>query len=286
MSRARLASWRQCLLHGLVSILALVACEAARAGRSCEAVRQETPQIAQGMTLADHVRRSLDASGADVVLLARAGQNLDKYGLRYSHLGFAYRETLPPTDAASAAGQPAQATRSIWRIAHKLNTCGTAEAAVYRQGLGEFFLDAPYRYDAAYVVPTPELQAALLPILRDDARLVQWHTRPYSVVAYPWATTYQQSNQWALETLAGALDPNASNRPRAQAWLQLHDYRPTDLHIDALTRLGARITRANVAFDDHPNAQRFTDHIETVTVDSLFDWLARSGLGGSPVYVQ
>ena len=161
-----------------------------------------------------------------------------------------------------------------------------AQAAIYRQGLGQFFLEAPYRYDAAYVVPTPEVQAALLPVLRDDARVLQWHTPAYSVVAYPWATTYQQSNQWALETLAGALDPHAANRRQAQAWLQLHDYRPTDLHIDAFTRLGARMTRANVAFDDHPNAQRFTDHIQTVTVDSMFDWLSREGLAGRPVTVR
>ena len=41
---------------------------------------------------------------------------------------------------------------------------------------------------------------------------------------------------------------------------------------------------ANVAFDDHPNDKRFSDRIETVTVDSVFAWLNRSGLGG-PVQV-
>ena len=43
-------------------------------------------------------------------------------------------------------------------------------------------------------------------------------------------------------------------------------------------------TAANIAFDDHPGAKRFTDRIETVTVDSVFAWLNRSGLGG-PVQV-
>jgi hypothetical protein len=56
------------------------------------------------------------------------------------------------------------------------------------------------------------------------------------------------------------------------------------LHISALKRLGARVTAANVAFDDHPNAKRFSDRIETVTVDSVFQWLDRSALGG-PVQV-
>ena len=50
------------------------------------------------------------------------------------------------------------------------------------------------------------------------------------------------------------------------------------MRIGALTRLGARMTRANVAFDDHPDALRYSDRIDTVTADSLFAWLARAGL--------
>jgi hypothetical protein len=233
------------------------------------------------------------------VILARAGQDLRKYGLDWSHLAFAYREDMPtpvatdrvdpwPTGGAALFdGPPSRRIhRSTWRIAHKLNQCGTAEAAVFRQGLAEFFLDTPFRYEAAYVIPGREVQAALLQVLTDDRRLVQWHTPAYSVVAYPWSTRYQQSNQWALETLAGSLDPAASTRQRAQAWLQLHDYQPTVLHIDALTRLGGRMTRANVAFDDHPNAKRFSDHIETVTVESMFAWLQRTQLAGPATVVR
>jgi hypothetical protein len=53
-----------------------------------------------------------------------------------------------------------------------------------------------------------------------------------------------------------------------------------------MTRLGARLTAANVAFDDHPNAKRFSDRIETVTVDSVFVWLERSGLGSAPLVIR
>ena len=68
------------------------------------------------------------------------------------------------------------------------------------------------------------------------------------------------------------------------AWLRLHGYEPTTLHLSAFKRLGARVMSANIAFDDHPNEKRFADRIETVTVDSVFAWLNRSGLGG-PVQV-
>jgi hypothetical protein len=270
------------------------------AGQTCDTVPPDTSAMTRALGLAERTQRSLDASGAQVVILARAGQDLRRYGLNWSHLAFAYREDMPPppalgnhaatlgqVGAAMVDGLPAQRPpRGTWRIAHKLNQCGTADAAVFRQGLAEFFLDTPFRYEAAYVVPNPEVQAALLQVLTDDQRLVQWHTPAYSVVAYPWSTRYQQSNQWALETLAGALDPAASTRERAQAWLQLHDYQPTVLHIDALTRLGGRMTRANVAFDDHPNAKRFSDHIETVTVESMFAWMQRTQIAGWPTVVR
>lgn len=255
------------LVRGLVAaLLALVAVfgsTTAEAGRSCEARLPNAASVEDAMRLAAHTAEWLDRSGAQVVVLARAGQDLSAYGLRYSHLGFAYRD---------GAG---------WRVAHKLNDCGTAHGALYRQGLGEFFLDDLFRYEAAVVVPSPALQQRLLPVLRDNARLVRLDEPAYSMVAYPWATRYQQSNQWAIETLAMAEDDAAATRERAQAWLRLHDYRPTTLKLSAFKRLGARMTAANVAFDDHPDAQRYGDRIDTVTVDSVFAWLTRSGLGGA-----
>jgi hypothetical protein len=256
------------LLKGAVlgALLALAAATA-HAGRSCEARPPSASALARSMALAERTATKLDETGAQVVALARIGQNLSEYGLRYSHFGFAYRE-------GNDRG-------AVWRVVHKLNACGSARAAIYRQGLGEFFLDDLYEYEAAIVVFTPEVQAHLLPVLRDNARVAQLNTPAYNMVAYPWAVTYQQSNQWAIETLALAQDPVASSRERAQAWLKLQGYEPTTLHISALKRLGARVSAANIAFDDHPNEKRFADRIETVTADSVFRWLERSGLGGA-----
>jgi len=164
----------------------------AQAGRTCENKAPSAVTIDRALTLAQHTAARLDDSGAQVVVLARAGQNLGDYGLRYSHLGFAYREG------------------GAWRVVHKLNQCGTARASIYRQGLGEFFLDDLYEYEAAIVIPTPQVQAALIDTLRDNARLATLHTPAYNMVAYPWSQTYQQSNQWALETLAMTQDPIAA----------------------------------------------------------------------------
>jgi hypothetical protein len=43
------------------------------------------------------------------------------------------------------------------------------------------------------------------------------------------------------------------------------------------------MTVANIDFDDHPNDRRFSDHIETVTVDSVFAWMPRAGLTQQPL---
>ena len=157
-------------------------CVQAHAGRSCEEKRPTATSVVRGLELADKTRMALDASGADVVVLARAGQDLTRWGLHYSHFGFAYRER-------DAQGQV------VWRVVHKLNQCGSAEAALYRQGLGEFFLDDPWRYETAWVVPRRDVQDALLPVLKDNTRAAAVHVKPYSIVSYAWGQRYQQSNQ-------------------------------------------------------------------------------------------
>jgi len=245
---------------------------AALAGRPCTETPLDVDAVARSLELAGHAAARLDATGAEVVVLGRAGQDLGKYGLRWSHMAFAYRDD--------------DDGRATWRVVHKLNECGAPVGDIYRQGLGDFFLDRMYRYEAAIVVLSPEAQAKLLPVLRNDRAVMQWNTRAYNMVAYPWSTRYQQSNQWVLETLAGAMDSRAATRKQAQAWLRLRDYRPTTLHLGPLERLGAEVSRANIAFDDHPNEKRFSDRIETATVDSALAWLPASGLGEPPIFVR
>lgn len=262
------------LKHGCATailVLAALASPVAHAGRSCTAPQPpRTTTVERALTLAERTHQALEASGARVVVLARAGQDLSKYGLRYSHVGIAYQQD---------DGQGGH----VWRVLHKLNECGTAVSAIYRQGLGEFFLDDLWRFEAAWVVLSPEAQTRLLAVLQDPYRATDVHHKPYSMVSYAWGQTYQQSNQWAIETLALAMQADTARTPltrgQAQAWLQGRQYVPSMLRIGAMTRLGARMTAANVAFDDHPPAQRFSDNIETVTADSVLQWLPRAGLG-------
>ena len=237
----------------------------AHAGRGCEEKPPTAATLTQALTLAEKTRESLESSyrqsGTQVALLARMGQDLSKYGVTYSHAGWAYR-------------QP----NGIWRVVHKLNNCGTADGFIYRQGLGDFFLDDLYRYQAGITVPTPAVQRALLPYLT-SGKVLTMQSQPYSMLSYAWGQKYQQSNQWGLESLAAALAPSgAYNRTQAQTWLKSQGYVPTTLKLGPLTRLGGRATRANIAFDDHPSEKRFSDRIETITVDSVTNFMQRAQL--------
>jgi hypothetical protein len=255
-------------LLATVALAALLCSPQAQAGRTCGNEPLSLRAVTQGLALAERTARALDATGAQVVVLARAGQDLHEYSLRYSHLGLAYKDG------------------ERWRVLHKLNQCGTAMASVYREGLGDFFLDAPFEYVAGVLPLRADAQARLLPLLKNPSPVAGLHTRAYSMLAYPWAQTYQQSNQWAIETLAVAMGAEQTSREAAQDWLQDQGYTPTELHLSAVTRLGARLTMANVAFDDHPSVLRFTGRIRTVTVDSVFAWLQRSGLGAGEMVVR
>lgn len=229
------------------------------AGRSCEE-RPINPQTAQkAMDLALRAQQKLDDTGASLALIGRAGQNLSRYGVRYSHFGFVWRDH----------------PKGKWRVVHQLNECGTDRSEIYDEGLANFFMDDLWRMEAVILVPNSQTQERLANLLAARKHL-EFHNAHYNMVAYPYSTRYQNSNQWALEIIAaaGSRDIPVTNREQAQQWLKLAGYQPTELKLDTLTRLGARMTKANIAFDDHPGELRWSDRIRTVTVDSVFNFVS------------
>ena len=166
-----------------------------------------------------------------------------------------------------------------WTVVHALNGCGSATSSLYDEGLGHFFLDDPFRYEAMIVIPDVETQRRLVAMLRGGLPQ-RMHDAHYSVVAYPFATEYQNSNGWVLELLATALSRDFAivDRTAAQNWLRLSGYRPTTLEIPTLARLGARMFKANVAFDDHPFDRRMAGQIDAVTAESVVDFMRARGV--------
>ncbi|HZX31063.1 MAG TPA: DUF2145 domain-containing protein, partial [Rhodocyclaceae bacterium] len=97
------------LLCALAAATAL-ASPGAIAGQTCEEKGPSVEDIRRSFGLALKVREALDKSGAQVVILGRVGQDLSKYGLRYSHAGIIWRDHPD----------------GRWLAVHELNECGTA----------------------------------------------------------------------------------------------------------------------------------------------------------------
>jgi len=225
----------------------------ANAGAACTEKKMEARDFMQGMALAERTRAVLEASDAQVVLIARVGQDLSKYGVRYSHMAYAWRDS----------------PQGRWSVVHELNQCGTAASALFNEGLGNFFLGGMFAYETRIVVPSLAVQLRLAAMLASNTPQ-RLHSPRYNMLAYPFATTYQNSNQWLLESWAAASSTfPIVDRTEAQAWLKLAHYQPITLEIPALARLGGRMFRANVAFDDQPFERRMAGHIDTVTVESV-----------------
>lgn len=241
-------------IFNLVVLLSISFAFNAHAGTACSE-KAPTPQNVQSaLNLALKAKTALDASGAQVALISRIGQDLSKYNLRYSHIGFVWRDH----------------PQGPWLMVHELNDCGTASSALYNEGLGNLFLDDVFAYESQILIPSPAIQQRIVALL-SSGQAKKLHDGHYNMLAFPFSTKYQNSNQWVLETLTAALslENPIYTREQAQAWLKISGYQPTTLDIPTFTRLGARMLKANIAFDDHPMDRRMDGKIDVVTVISI-----------------
>lgn len=240
------------------------------AGQACEENAVPKAEVlTQATQAAEKVVQTLEAKKVNVALIARVGQDLSKYNLKYSHAALVYKDSSSGSASAS------------WQVLHELNTCATASSDIYIQGLGNFFLDDLLTFEYKIVVFSPEKQKKILEIIVNNKAWVKAaHNPHYNMLSYPYSTQYQNSNQFLLELLSPvwSTDPITS-RAEAQAWLRTQQYAPTVIPLRATVRLGARITKANISFDDQPLGHRIAGEIATSTVESLFDFFLRMDPG-------
>ncbi len=257
------------MIRAVAAIAAVAFSLAVHAGQACTEQRLAPAEVRAALTLALDVTRTLDDAHANVAIVARVGRDLSRYGLRYSHVAFAWREH----------------PRGGWTMVEELNRCGSAESALFDDGVGDFFLDDMFAYEAAIVVPSAGVQRRIGALLA-ARRGGDFHEAHYNLVAYAWSTRYQNSNQWVLETIAGALDDRAPRLRRdAQTWLRAHAFTPGTIHVTALERFGAALTQSNVTFDDHPPDRRMAGRIDVVTAESVLAFVRRIDPGAVEMVV-
>ena len=250
--RARLASW-------LLAAAGLVS--PAWGGEDCGERAAPTPQaLARGLALGERVRAQLEQGGAAAALVARVGLNLGEFGQRYTHMGLAVRDHV----------------RSRWQVLHLFNPCGRAESEILVQPLEQFYEVDLYAYEALLIMPSYPLQAALRGVFMNPATTRLLHKPAYNMIAHPFNTRFQNSNQWILEMVALALDTGATikDRSSAQAWLQSAGFEPGTIRIPNLRRTGARLFSPHVSFADHTQDEYEKQAYLVITVDAIARFLA------------
>ncbi len=243
-------------------LLVFVSVVPATAGQSC---RQKAPSVAMVTSAAVAAKatyQALEKSGAQVAIVGRIGADVSKHGLRYTHAAFAMRNH----------------PKGRWLLRHQLNICATDSSVIFDQALLNFFLDDPFAYDALVVIPKPRLAQRLeAVVLSPTARAL--HTSDYSMIAHPFSTRYQNSNQWLLELIAAAEAPvgGVTSRTEAQAHLRHAGFRPSRISLSGFEVLGASLFRANIRFGDHDASAQQSGRYEVVSVESVRDYLAARG---------
>lgn len=233
----------------------------AQAGRTCEPFKPDPVTVQNALQLALATRNALEASGAELALVGRVGRDMSKHGLRYSHMAFALRDH----------------PKGRWFLTHMLNECGTAMSTLYDEGLGNFFLDDVFDFEAIVIVPSLALQQRLLAVQASPLSLML-HEKSYSLIAHPFVTRHQNSNQWVLEQIAAALAPpgQVAGRGDAQRWLRANGYAPSHIRIAPVERIGARLFAANIYFNDHSPEEMQSGLYQAVTVESVIRFVHES----------
>lgn len=205
--------------------------------------------------LAEQTYMELDRLQAPVVLLARMGQNLEQFGLTYSHLGFGFR---------GATGE--------WEVLHLLNADDGRRSGLYREGMLNFYCDSPYRFEAAVITLPRQVAARIFQMLKSGEAAALHHPN-YSLTSHPDSLHTQNSNQWLLEVIAAAAQNRPATRAAAQAWLRDNGYKGSVLKIPLPTQWAGPLLRESINFEDQPEESRRDGDVCTVTVDSVIEWL-------------
>ncbi len=246
----------------LICAALALACLSSHAGQECgEQAAASEALAAKGVALGVRVRDQLERSGASAALIARVGLDLSEFGQRYTHLGVAIRDHV----------------RQQWLVLHLYNPCGKGESELFTQGAEKFYETNLFAFDALIVTPSYANQARIRNTFLHPASAKQLHERAYNLIAHPYSTQFQNSNQWILEMLALALDDSGQikNRTTAQRWLRTNGFVPAGVAIPNLRRSMARVFSPNVSFADHSQEEYEKQSYQVVTVDSIVQFLKR-----------
>jgi hypothetical protein len=231
-------------LRPVLAALALCAGGSAWAGipTFCERTKEvSAADQDRVLRFAGVVKRELERSGSRVALVSRAGTDLSRFGLLYSHAGIALQDN------------PA----SPWAVRQLYYACDESRPRLFDQGVAGFALGAETPASGHMsLVFLPEEDGALLERSALDKPLaLSLLAGQYSANAYAFSTRYQNCNQWVAELLAsawGRLDGLAAPREQAQSWLRAQGYAAGPVKVPGHAMMFAGQFVPLLHMNDHP----------------------------------
>jgi hypothetical protein len=184
------------------------------------------------------VKEELDRSGATVAVVSRAGLDLARVGLRYSHAGLALKES----------------PNSPWSVRQLYYACDEKRPRIFDQGMAGFVLGAeePGQGHLSLVLLPEEQGAALQAAALDAQTPLALLAGEYSANAYAYSTRYQNCNQWLVELIASAWGAATTQRSEAQRWLRERGYEAEPVNVGRALVIAAHfVPLVHVA--DHPD---------------------------------
>lgn len=262
----RWGGWRHALQLGVVGgLFAIGTLASAGVLRYCDADGVISAQAqSRLLQFSDIAKAQLQASGAQVALTSVAGLDLDRLGIRYSHMGISLQ--------TSAHGP--------WAVRQLYFDCEQRQSRLFDQGIAGF-ATGRQPTDAVYLslllLPQPAAEA-LAVIARDNASAMALLGGTYSANAYPFSDRYQNCNQWVLEMLAtawGALPIDGDVRANAQQWLRDQGYTPDIVKVGWTPLMWLSGQLPWLHRDDHP-AQDQQDLLYRVSLPQSIESFARA----------
>jgi len=231
------------VLRVTLAAIALGASASASAGMPVFCERGKEVSAAEQdrvLRFAGTVKRELEASGGSVALIARAGLDLSRFDLLYSHAGVALKEA-----------------DSAWTVRQLYYACDESRPRIFDQGVAGFALgaDAPGRGHVSLVFLDRDEAAQLEQAARDKPLALALLAGRYSANAYAFGTRYQNCNQWVAELLAsawGGIDRREKPREQAQDWLREQGYSAGPVKLKSRWLMFAGQFVPLVHLDDHP----------------------------------
>lgn len=250
-----------------LAALSLGASASARAGMPVFCERGKEVGAAEQdrvLRFAGTVKRELDHSGEGVALISRAGLDLSRFKLLYSHAGVALKDDRDGT----------------WTVRQLYYACDEARPRLFDQGVAGFALgaDAPGQGHVSLVFLDDGNGARLEQAARDKPLALALLAGRYSANAYAFGTRYQNCNQWVAEILAsawGGLHDRQAARERAQSWLREQGYTAGPVKVPSHWLMFAGQFVPLLHVDDHPVDDIYALALHVSVPSSIEDFVRR-----------